>query len=224
MTDKVRPLIESCVTSPREATASLEAGADRLELCTELEVGGLTPPMHLVEQVRDGHECPVHVLVRPRPGDFHFSTTEIAAMCRSIADLAADGVPGIVTGALDRSGAIDPWAMEELLAASEGAAVTFHRAFDELSDIGAGLDALMSLGIERVLTSGGARSAWEGREALRDLVRASDGATTILAGGSIRADHVRDLVAETGVAEVHARAAAIPRLADAFDPRTDPQP
>jgi copper homeostasis protein len=135
------------------------------------------------------------------------------------------GAAGIVVGALDRGGRVDLGAMREVMGVCSYVPVTFHRAFDELEDPLLGLEDLETLGVARVLTSGCAPDAWAGRSVLRELVETSRG-VTILGGGGVRGDHVRALVEETGLTEVHARAVAIPGLVAAlrgsgFD--TDPE-
>ncbi len=211
-------MVEACVVSADEAAAAARAGAARLELCRDLEVGGLTPGRHILSAVLEHSEVPLHVMVRPRPGSFRVSGAEVSDMVRGINDLMADaeGVDGIVLGVLDRHGGIDSDALGELVAAACGAPVTFHRAFDEVRDPLASLDLLVAAGVSRVLTSGCARTAWEGRATLRRLVAASGGRITILGGGRVRGDHVRELVDATGLAEVHARASAITGIVSAL--------
>ncbi len=211
-------LIEACVTTPAEATAAARAGAYRLELCRDLETGGLTPDRDLVTAARDGAGIPVFAMVRPRAGSFVAQPGEGATMLAEIAALRALGIDGLVLGVLDRSARIDVALLRELVAAATGLPVTFHRAFDRIPDPLAALETLAELGVRRVLTSGGAPTAWEGRAVLRDLVRASQHGVTILAGGAVRADHVRELVAFAALEEVHARAAAIPDIIHALAP------
>ena len=113
------------------------------------------------------------------------------------------GAHGIVFGALDADGRIDVRAVSRILDRAGDLSVTFHRAFDEAEDLRESLDALVALHVPRVLTSGGARTAWEGRACLRELVQQADGRIVVMAGGGVRRENARQLVAETGVAEVH---------------------
>jgi copper homeostasis protein len=120
------------------------------------------------------------------------------------------GVDGVVIGMLDRDGHVDRAALADVVHAAKGRPVTFHRAFDTVDDPLAEVGALIRAGVSRVLTSGGADTAWQGRETLRALVKACGDDLTVLGGGRVRGDHVHRLVAETGLTEVHARASAIP--------------
>jgi len=130
-----------------------------------------------------------------------------------VASVAALDVDGIVVGMLDADGHVDRAAVDELVHASDGRPVTFHRAFDRVDDPLAEIESLARTGVRRVLTSGGAPTAWAGRDTLRRLVEAAGDALTVLGGGRVRGDHVRRLVEATGLTEVHARAAAIPGVA-----------
>jgi len=209
-------LVEGCVTSVAEAVACERAGADRLELCENLDVGGLTPAPGLVREVCAAVSVPVFAMVRPRAGDYVYTRLELDRMVSDAAALVALGVRGLVTGALDGDGQVDRRAMRALVNAAPATPVTFHRAFDDAPDPDAALDALVSTGIARVLTSGGADTAREGSMALARLVGRAEGRITVMAGGRVRGDHAAALVRATGVTELHARADAIPDLARAL--------
>jgi copper homeostasis protein len=203
-------LVEACVTSVDEATACVDAGAGRVELCRALHVGGLTPGVEAVEATRSAVPGPVHVLVRPRADTFRLSPAEVDALVGEIDALVDRGVDGVVLGVLDRAGRVDRAALDALVDAAGDVPVTFHRAFDQVEAPLDAIDALARAGVRRVLTAGGAPTAWEGRETLRALVEASGDALTVLGGGRVRGDHVRRLVEATGLTEVHARASAVP--------------
>jgi copper homeostasis protein len=205
-------LVEACVTTVEEAEASVAAGAHRLELCRDLAVGGLTPGAELLAAVTAAVEVPVFAMARPRSGSFVFDAGEVETTVREIEGLLRGGAAGIVVGALHPSGGIDVDAMRRLVAAAGPRPVTFHRAFDELEDPVAAMGALADLKVTRVLTSGGAKRALDAVPRLTELVRRGAGRVGVLAGGGVRGDHVADLVARTGVREVHARAEAIPGL------------
>lgn len=195
--------IEVCVDSVAGVRIARDGGADRVELCSALEVGGVTPSAGLVHAaVAVG--LPVHVLIRSRPGDFVFSDAEIAVMTDDVSAAVAAGAAAVVIGALTRDGGVDVEATGRLIAAAGSASVTFHRAFDLTVDPLAALDTLRSLGVARVLTSGQAARALDGSALLAALVRRSgaDG-PVILAGGGVRPESVADLIARTGVSEVH---------------------
>jgi copper homeostasis protein len=215
--DATAVTVEACVVSARQADSCFDAGAHRVELCRDLSVGGLTPDSEEVRAALASARGPVHVLVRPRAGGFRVRGAELDALLEDVARVVGQGVAGVVAGVLDEGGSIDVEAMAAILAACVGVPVTFHRAFDELSDPLRGLAVLHRLGVARVLTSGGARDAWAGRSVLKDLVRASTD-VTILGGGAVRGFHVRALLEETGLQEIHARASAIPDLIQALAP------
>ncbi|MEF8940438.1 MAG: copper homeostasis protein CutC [Salinivenus sp.] len=209
-------LVEACVTSPEEAVDCFDAGAERVELCRALNVGGLTPAPEAVTATLSGAPGPVHVLARTSADTFRLGPDERRALVEEVASLVALGVDGVVIGALDETGRVDRAALEELTSAAEGASVTFHRAFDQVDHPLREVEALVEAGVDRVLTSGGAATAWEGRSTLRALVERSGHALTVLAGGRVRGEHVCRLVEETGLREVHARASAVPGLLEAL--------
>jgi copper homeostasis protein len=185
------------------AEAAERTGADRIELCAALEVGGVTPGAGLLRAVRARVGIPLHVLVRPRAGDFVYGHEELEAMVGEIREARRAGADSIVTGALEASGSIDCGATARLIEAAGPLPVTFHRAFDQVRDQSWALEALVELGVTRILTSGGAETADEGLPMLARLARASAGRIVVLAGGGVRAAGVARLVAETGVSEVH---------------------
>lgn len=216
MTDRCLPiLVEGCVTSVEEASLVAGSGAHRMELCRDLSTGGLTPGLDVVKAVRAAVALPVFAMVRPRPGPFRAGPEDIARMLQDIETLTASGARGIVLGVLDKHARIDGTALQELVAAAN-VPVTFHRAFDEVREPLRALDQLRFAGVARILTSGGANTAWEGRAVLRELVAAAQEDLVILGGGGVRGDHVRALVRETGLREVHARATAIAGIVEAL--------
>ncbi|MGD2120211.1 MAG: copper homeostasis protein CutC [Gemmatimonadota bacterium] len=208
-------LVEGCVTTLEEAAAVSEAGGHRLELCRDLRTGGLTPEADTVRAVRGETDLPVMAMVRPRPGHFRATPYEIGTMVGEVEDLVGLGVDGIVLGVLDEHGEVDRVALRELVLVAR-VPVTFHRAFDEIRNPLDALESLQDVGVTRVLTSGGAATAWEGRGVLRDLVSAAGDHLVILGGGGVRGEHVKCLVEETGLREVHARASAVPGILHAL--------
>lgn len=186
-----------------------EAGAHRLELCVDLEVGGLTPPPELLREVKGRVDIPVFTMARVRAGSFVCTEDEVARTSGAIAEMAAAGADGVVVGFLGVTGGVDIDALARAVEAAGSLSVTFHRAFDELRDLPAGLQALGEAGVHRVLTAGGPGAARDNADALAELVRASGEGVEILIGGGVRGDHVRHLASYTGAREVHARAAAI---------------
>lgn len=199
---------ELAVQDPTGIAIAARVAADRIELCSALALGGLTPGVGLIEAAADA-ATPVHVLVRPRAGDFAYDSAERAVALRDVADAVDRGAAGVVVGAT-RDGRVDEGFLARAVDAAEGREVTFHRAFDGLDDPGEGLDILRAFGVTRVLTSGGAASALDALDALHGLVgRAGDG-IQIMAGGGVRIEGVPAVLA-TGVAAVHASAKKIAR-------------
>ena len=197
--------VEVAVETLHSALAAEEGGASRLELCLDLGNGGLTPDDALARNVLEQTRIPVFMMIRPRPGNFVYAASEIDEMVRATERLAALGAHGFVTGALTSENVVDNNAMRALVQAAGELPVSFHRAFDRTLDRIAALDELIELGITRVLTSGGAASALEGADALRELVAYAGDRLIILAGGGVREDNVAELIRRSGVAEVHTK-------------------
>jgi len=198
-------LVEACVDSVDAARVAERAGARRLELCENLDVGGTTPSSELLGAVRAAVRIPISVMVRPRGGSYVHPQSELEVMRQHI-DRARDlGADMIVIGVLTETGAIDLPAVRELVARAGSLPVTFHRAFDEVDDQLAAIDQLIDAGVARVLTSGGAPTALDGAERLHALVERAAGRLVVMAGGRVRPATARALVARSGVAEVHAR-------------------
>jgi copper homeostasis protein len=202
--------VEICVDDVAGALAAEASGADRIELCAALSEGGLTPSLGLVRTVVERvPRIGIQIMIRPRGGDFTVSGADLDVMLADIALIRAtipDDRIGFVFGVLDETDAIDRAAVRRLKSACGTAPTTFHKAFDGVRDMSAALEELVDLGIDRVLTSGGAASAQEGADRLRQLVEQAGGRIVILAGGRVRAGHVGTLLARTGIGEVHLRA------------------
>lgn len=207
--------VEACVQGIESALAAEEGGADRVELCEDLSVGGVTPSIGTVIVARQQLSVPIHVLIRPRGGDFRYSQAEFAAMLQDVAAVRAAGADGVVLGTLDDDDRIDRGRMAALIDAAGPLSVTFHKAFDEAADRDEALETLVELGIGRVLTSGGAPTAREGLAELGRLRRRADGRIVVLAAGQLREDDLPGLL-EIGLNEVHTGSAIGPAG------RTDP--
>ncbi|MCM1377329.1 MAG: copper homeostasis protein CutC [Clostridium sp.] len=211
-------MLEICCTDIESVRNALEGGAYRIELCSALEVGGLTPSFALLGRTlwlssRLENPIKVHLLIRPRPGDFYYSDREIKLMAEDAAYAVESGVDGLVFGALTPDGEVDEYACSKILesaarAAKSGqeVALTFHRAFDFVKDPFKALETIENLSFNRILTSGQAVDAWSGRELIADLVRRASPGMTIMAGGGITPDNVAALIGATGVRDVHASA------------------
>jgi len=223
-------LLEACVCSLEEADAAWRAGAGRLELCRELPLGGLTPSLDLVREVAAAIPLPLMVLLRPHEHNAALSAEEREQMKVEAEAMRHAGAAGLVFGVLHPSLEIDYAMVRALAEVADGAALTFHRAFDRTPHPEQALAPLAAAGISRVLCSGGPGSAWEGRERLRRLVEGSrslkvaeqrtsanaSGHLEILPAGGVRAAHAVALVKVTGAAELHARGTAIPALAQSL--------
>lgn len=198
-------LLEVCVETMPEALQAVAAGAGRLELCTSMIESGTTPSIGLVESVLEHVQVPVFVMIRPRGGDFTYDEHELDVMRRDIDAVKRAGAHGIVSGVLEHGGAIDRDATKSLVEAAVPLPFTFHRAFDLAPELEFALAELRSIGVRRVLTSGGASTALVGADAIAKLARQTGDAMTLIAGGGVRAAHVVQLIEVSGVSEVHAR-------------------
>ena len=197
-------LLEVCVETVASAVAAERGGAHRVELCSNLRVEGVTPSLQLIEQVRRRISIPLHILIRPRAGDFRYTSPEFELMKSEIAHARHMGVDGVVFGILDAAKQVDVPRTRDLVERARPLAVTFHRAFDESANLLSALEAVIQTGAIRVLTSGGAPNAEEGSPTLSQLVKTAAGRIGVLACGAIRETNVRKIVETTGVREVHA--------------------
>jgi len=189
--------VEICVQDVAGAATALDGGADRVELCSALEVGGLTPSIAAIESVRAlTHRAGwLHVLVRPRPGGYLYSSAEIDLTCADIGHAVAAGADGVVVGALTPAGAVDAAHVRAFVDAAQGRTVTFHRAFDTVTDRTAALEVLVTTGVDLVLTSCGRARAVEAAAELSTLARAAAGRLQIMAGGGVRPEDIAELAA-----------------------------
>lgn len=198
-------LVEAAVETLESSLAAERAGADRIELCENLGEGGTTPDGELVAAIVKRIRLPVFVLIRPRAGDFVYSKSEFDVMIRDIELTRTMGIAGIVTGALDANGRVDVKRTRLLVKAAGGLPVTFHRAIDSSANLAAALDDAIEAGVSRVLTSGGAPTAEDGVDVIAALVLQAGERVSIVAGGGIREHNVAEVIARTGVHEVHGR-------------------
>lgn len=183
-------VLEVCVDSVESALAAAAGGADRLELCANLIIGGTTPGFALFDAVKQAVDIPVHVLIRPRFGDFLYTPIERQIICREIREFSARGADAVVIGALERSGELDVDAMGAMMQAAEGCPVTLHRAMDVSRDLSETMERAIELGVRTILTSGGAADAWSGRETIRSLVERSGGRVEVLIGGGVNGETI----------------------------------
>jgi copper homeostasis protein len=196
-------LLEITVESLDSALAAEHAGADRIELCAELNHGGTTPAVAAMRKVHEELEIPVFPIIRPRKGDFVYSDAEFDAMRRDIVVARDLGMEGVVLGILRPDHSIDIERTRELVELAQPLEVTFHRAFDYATDLMRALDHIVETGAKRILTAGGARSAPEGAAALRNLVQAAGDRIIVLPGAGLHAGNIAKLAAETQAREFH---------------------
>lgn len=207
-----RTTLEICIDSVAGCDAAIAGGADRIELCGALSVGGLTPPPGLVALVVERARAAgvrVHAMVRPRAGDFAYDAAELDTAIADARALIAAGVDGLVFGAV-RDGAIDGEATSRWLAAVRGLRadidLTLHRAVDLLVDPVVAVEPAVALGFHRILTSGGATRAVEGGEVIRAMQAQAAGRIVVMPGSGVRPENVAALLAQTGAGDVHASA------------------
>lgn len=198
-------LVEACVDSVASSIAAERGGAGRLELCDALFDGGTTPSAGMIAACKAAVSVPVFVMIRPRGGGFVYSDAERNVMQRDVVAARELGADGVVIGSLHRDATVDLALVRLLVDAADGLPVTFHRAFDLTPDLEASLESLVDAGVQRVLTSGGASTAADGARTLATLVRRAGQRLLVMAGGGVREENVRDLVAVSGVREVHVR-------------------
>ena len=182
-------ILEVCVDSYTSAMAAIAGGADRLELCSALAVGGLTPSPTLLQQIREVSSIPVRCLMRTRGGDFLYTPEEIRQMAMEISALRAAGADGFVIGCLTADGNLDADAMKPLLKAADGAGLTLHRCIDVSRDLCQTYRDAAALGMDTILTSGGAGNCLAGMEAIRQLIVLRDeiGGPEVLIGAGVKA-------------------------------------
>jgi len=201
--------LEVCVADVQSLDAALEGGAERIELCSALELGGLTPSRGLMEIAAESG-LPTYVLIRPRPGDFVFDLDDYGAMLCDIDAVHEAGLDGVVLGCSRPDGEIDDHMLARLVGQAEGLGMTLHRAIDLASDLDDALDTAIGLEFERILTSGGAPTAIEGVDRLARMREIAAGRVKIMAGSGLRPDNVLDLLAAVPVDEVHSSCAGEP--------------
>jgi copper homeostasis protein len=196
------PLLEVCVADPESLDAAVAGGADRIELCSALELGGLTPSPGLMSLAAEA-PIPVYAMVRPRSGDFVFNANDLSLMLADIDAIGSFGLSGIVIGASRPDGKLDAALLRQLLGHAQGLGSTLHRAFDLVPDFEAAIETAVDLGIERILTSGGAATAFAGLPALRRMHEAARGRISIMPGAGLTPENVRAVLNAAPFTEFH---------------------
>jgi copper homeostasis protein len=194
---------EICANSVRSCLAAQEGGAHRVELCSAIPEGGTTPSFGEIAIAREMLQIKLHVIIRPRSGDFLYSSLEIKSMLKDIEMCKKLNVDGVVFGVLNSTGDINIPAMNELMDASKGMSVTFHRAFDMCHDPHAALEQIVNLGCDRLLTSGQRSTAEEGISLLKKLNKQAGNRIILLAGSGVNETNIQRIASETGIFEFH---------------------
>ena len=206
-TNPTMPLtLEICAASLPSALAAQAGGAHRIELCQNLEQGGITPSYGLIQETLAQLSIPVFVLIRVRPGGFVYSADELAIMRADVKVCRELGAAGVVLGALDAAGRVDLGACKSLMERAGTLPVTFHRAFDACLNQAEALEEIIKMGCQRVLTSGGQANAEAGQAQLAALVTQAAGRISIMPGAGVSAANIRELARRTGAHEFHTSA------------------
>ena len=199
-------ILEACVETWDEAQKARLNGAHRLELCSHLELDGLTPDQALIKKTCSNVNIPVMVMIRPRGGDFVYSEEELQQMEKEIEIAKNNGAAGLVFGLLTPENKIDVVNTARLVLRASPLPVTFHKAIDNLIDPVQGVLALREIkGITRILTSGGKPTAREGAKVISDMIDKAGEALTILVAGRVTNENVKEIAALTGAKELHGR-------------------
>lgn len=210
--------IEICIDSVESAIAAERGGAQRVELCSALSEGGITPSSGLIRCVCESIALPVFVIIRPRGGNFVYSDKELAVMQRDIRDAQLFGVAGVVLGVLTRAQRIDVAQSRLLAELARPLSVTFHRAFDVCPDQVQALRDVIACGADRVLTSGGAPDALRGADQIARLRDVAGDRIRIMAGGGVRASNAASIVQRSGIRDLHTSLKGIPEAAQESAP------
>ncbi len=198
-----RVLVEAIACSADDARLAARVGVDRLEVCSAMSLGGLTPSVGAFKVIRAMTDLPLMAMIRPRASGFCYSHLEFESMLIDADSLFDAGADGIVFGILDEQGEIDVPRCRELIALVDSRQIVFHRAFDATNDPLESLEVLIELGVTRLLTSGQAPTALQGAETIRKLIDRAGGRIEILAGGGVRPDTAGEIVSLTGASQLH---------------------
>ena len=198
-----KPLIEACVDSYASCMAAAKGGADRLELCANLAIGGTTPSASLFKQVQRDCDVKINVLIRPRFGDFLYTEPEMEEMCEEIKMFRDLGANGVVIGTLTADGALDQEKMRRLMDCAGGIDVTLHRAFDMTRDPMDALEAAIALGCKTILTSGQEKDAAAGKDTLKAVYAQAAGRIDIMAGCGVKKWNIQEIHDHTGIVVFH---------------------
>ncbi|XMB87101.1 copper homeostasis protein CutC [Mycoplasmatota bacterium WC44] len=195
--------LEVIATTLKEAIDAERAGADRIELVTGILEGGLTPSLALIEEVSNTVSIPVNVMIRPHSKNFNYTNEDIKVILRDVELISKTNAEGIVFGSLTKDKRIDEELLKKVIKLKGSKKLTFHRAFDELTDQELGLDILMKYSVDTILTSGGKKSAYDGINKLNNLVKLLNSRIKILAGSGLNLSNIHDFLDNSSVDEIH---------------------
>ena len=201
--------LEICANSIYSANQAQQAGASRVELCQNLENGGTTPSYGQIKLVRNQLHIGVHVLIRPRSGDFLYTDDEFQEIIEDIRYCKSVGCDGVVIGVLNADGSVDKERMQVLVNEAKPMCVVFHRAFDRCNDPQQAMEDIIELGCDRILTSGLQNTAWQGKDLLKDLIEQADGRIEIMPGSGVDASNVKEILNYTKAKSIHSSAKMI---------------
>ena len=196
-------LLECATDSVESALAAAKGGANRLELCANLIIGGTTPTLALYDEVRSHSDIPLFILIRPRFGDFLYTDYEANVICREIEMFQKAGAEGVVIGSLNKDGSLNAEHMKRFIDSAKDMSVTLHRAFDMCADPFETLKQAKELGVNTILTSGQAPSSLEGIDLYEKLIEKANGEISILAVGGIKASTIEKLLKQTSLTAFH---------------------
>ncbi|MDP8176631.1 copper homeostasis protein CutC [Pasteurella skyensis] len=194
---------ELCIDNIQSVQTASKAKVDRIELCSALAAGGLTPSYGLIKQALHFNNLSHHVMIRPRAGNFVFNQAEIEIMINDILIAKELGADGVVIGCLTENNDIDIQACKKLISAADSLEITFHRAFDLCQNPKTALEQIIDLGCTRLLTSGLKKTAWLGKENIAQLVQQSNGRIQIMAGAGVTSENALEIVKATGIENIH---------------------
>ncbi|MBO7318369.1 MAG: copper homeostasis protein CutC [Bacteroidales bacterium] len=205
----MKRILEVCAGSVQSVIAARDGGVSRIELCSALEIGGITPSVGLIAEARKVEDIALNVLIRPRGGDFLYNESEVDTMVQDITVARKLGADGVVIGALTADGDIDMAVCRRLIESAGNMRITFHRAFDMCCDAYKALEDVITLGCHRILTSGQATTAQSGIALIKQLVERAEGRISIMPGCGVNATNAAEILNKSGATEIHASARSV---------------